>query len=238
MDTLNKEIIKLKIIEQFNQEGSRLSSLMDHYAMTEGHSKRKFICSEFNLCVSVKRINKNNQFQISFIDITDLKEKLPANTIDLSDNDSLAKTEHALEVMDLLEGKIRFSLHKVKLYQENYQFLFDDKGIIDSIYLDFRHNTGRFMTTTYPKLEDFIGKCGGYGKSNIHYHKTLPTKDQIKEIKATDWFKSLTSIAQKELSISLVNARNDSENWFFKMFTESLFQHGNDFMTEDRMRYF
>lgn len=238
VDTLNKELVKHKIIKQFREKNSRLSGLMDHYAMSKGHSKRVLNCSEFDMEVLVERIGDTNQFQISFSESNNRAHKVLPSTIDLSENDSLTQTEHVMEMMDLMNNKIRFSFHKVVLYQENYQFFMDDRGLINNAWIEFDLTTGKFNNNKFLNTSDFTSYCGGFGSSKMHYHKVSPTEEQIKAILQSHWFSHLIPNARTKIQEKLVVAKFDIDKWFVHSFIEVLNIHGQSFMKGPVDRYY
>lgn len=227
MNNEKKEMFKYKIIGQFNQEHSALRGLMDKNAL-EVRFERKLYCSEFNLCISVKRLGSHT-FQVAFKDLDDLNSKLPAKAIDLSDNLSLGKTKHELEVMEVMDDKIRFSLHKVSLYQEDYQFYYKDEGMIKDSWYDFDYRTGSFVGGAFATPEDFSFYCREQRVPNCHYHKMLPDSSHVEKIIHSSWFNNLTVDAQLIIKETMDDTEINNIYLFFYFFTLCLASQGRKF---------
>lgn len=223
----NKELVKLKIIEEFNRKDSPVRNLLTPFKNFDWQQERNFLCSEFGLCISVERIRHDNRFQVLFTELSELKPKPSKKLIDLSDNKSLSKTKHAIEEMHIFKDSIGFHLDKGTIIQNDYNFVIDGKSMHDLISFDF--GSGKFSYDSIDNIHNFIQACMGRGLHYYYRHKFVPTPSDIQEINNTDWFKRLKPDTQQKVVEVLEGSYDDHDTWFFYKFINLLFNHGSDF---------
>lgn len=233
--TNNKELIKLKIIEQFNESESPISNLFNRkFTVVRFQNKKRFLCSEFDLCVDVERFKKDGRFQVTFTELSNLSDNPPKNTIDLSDNKSLAKMKHAFERMNIMKRTIYFYIDKVVLAQNDYQFCLNNEGAIQETMIGFDLKTGKFILSQCGSVRNFLRRISGcetINTPNTLRRELVPTESQIQWILDTRWFHLLKPSAKEEiLKVLTKTTYKDGKGWFLYEFVVALDKFGSDFV--------
>lgn len=226
----NKELFKLKIIEQFSKNNSEISNLFNRkFTVVNFAREKRFLCSEFDLCVDVERLKKEGRFQVTFTELCNLSSTLPKNIIDLSNNKSLAKVKHIFERMRFVEETIYFFLDRVELLQEDYQFYLNNEGAIQETMIGFDLKTGKLILSQCGSVKDFLNLITGYGTINTLRRELVPTESQIQWILDTKWFNLLKPSAKEEIRTVLNKAIcKDGNGWFLFEFIVALDKFGSD----------
>lgn len=225
--TEQKELVKLKIIEEFNRKDSPVRNFLSPFKDIYWRQERDFLCSEFGLYIKVERIHQNNSFQFFFTDLSELKPKPSKKMIDLSNNKSLSKTKHAIEEMHIFKDSIGFHLDKGIINQNDYSFVVDETKMHDLISFDFE--SGKFSYDSRDNIRNFLQVCMGRGLYYYYQHKFIPTHSDVRGIKDTEWFKRLKPNVQQKVVQVLEGSYDDYNSWFFYEFINLLFNHGSDF---------
>ena len=171
MSSITKEEFKARIISELNRENSVLKYLIRGTNSTGEYFLRRVTCSEFELDIEITPID-GYQYAIQFVEYAPGKYKLDTTLVDLSDEEYISHSVHAIETIDYWDDVIRFGLLRQQITHTDYQFTF--KEPLWPAYCKY----ARFYPSQMHHCRDFMGElydlirfCEKEKKIALLYHE-------------------------------------------------------------------
>lgn len=165
---LEKELIKLKIMRQFNDKTDICLFMCKGKRSEPPLLSRTLGCSEYFMNIEIERDAENDKFNIRFIEFEPGTYEL-GNYLDISDNDALSKENYLVEDLVITSSQFVLSLTNCCLKQREYSFRRTNLGthvnefcyfIPGSRSLEFNHLDGLMCFEGYVDMADITTKTG------------------------------------------------------------------------------
>lgn len=197
MSSLSKEQFKARIIEEFNRENSALKYLIRGSTPTGEYFLRRVTCSEFEIDIDITPID-GYQYSIQFVEYEPSEYKLDTALVDLSDEEYISRSFHAIETIDFWSGIIRFGVLRKKITHVDYKFVLTDPSWI-AYRKHAKFDTARTLhpNESVGEMSELISFCEKQKKTALMYHEYHFSEKDRKLLYGFDLPKKMKTLQKK-----------------------------------------